>query len=97
MITAKEFFRNKLHEMHPNRVCISLANELITAEQGMRWAHEFKQLHLHLHGVMQGLHIESKPIPPDIAEIIELNWDKLIDGSPTVGKAGGDASVSDGK
>ena len=47
MITAEEFLRNKLRELHPNREVITLANEMITAEQGLRWAHEFKQLHLH--------------------------------------------------
>lgn len=44
--TAEEFFRNKLKELHPNREVISLAYEMISAEQGLRWAHEFKQLHL---------------------------------------------------
>lgn len=47
MITAEEFFRNKIKEQKPNREVITLSQELITAEQGMRWAHEFKQLHLH--------------------------------------------------
>ena len=47
MITAEEFFRNKIKEQNPNREVITLSQELITAEQGMRWAHEFKQLHLH--------------------------------------------------
>jgi hypothetical protein len=47
MITAEEFFRNKVKEQNPNREVITLSQELITAEQGMRWAHEFKQLHLH--------------------------------------------------
>lgn len=47
MITAEEFFRNKIKEQNPNREVITLSQELITAEQGMRWALEFKQLHLH--------------------------------------------------
>lgn len=47
MITAEEFFRNKIKEQNPNREVITLSQEVITAEQGMRWAHEFKQLHLH--------------------------------------------------
>lgn len=47
MITAEEFFRNKLKELQPFKDVITLNNEIITAEQGMRWAHEFKQLHLH--------------------------------------------------
>lgn len=47
MITAEEFFRNKIKEQNPNREVITLSQELITAEQGMRWVHEFKQLHLH--------------------------------------------------
>lgn len=52
MITAEEFFRSKLKETQPFKELVSLHNEMITAEQGMRWAHEFKQLHLH--NVMQG-------------------------------------------
>ena len=47
MITAEEFFRNKIKELCPNQEVVTLSQELITAEQGLRWAHEFKQLHLH--------------------------------------------------
>ena len=47
MITAEEFFRKKIKEQNPDREVVTLNQELITAEQGMRWAHEFKQLHLH--------------------------------------------------
>ena len=47
MITAEEFFINKIKELHPNKEVVTLSQELITAEQGLRWAHEFKQLHLH--------------------------------------------------
>lgn len=47
MITAEEFFRNKIKEKNPNIEIVTLNRELITAEEGMRWAHEFKQLHLH--------------------------------------------------
>lgn len=46
-MTAEEFFRNKLKELQPFKEVITLNNEMITAEQGMRWAHELKQLHLH--------------------------------------------------
>ena len=52
MITAEEFFRNKIKELHPYKEVVTLSQELITAEQGLRWAHEFKQLHLH--GVVRG-------------------------------------------
>lgn len=45
MITAEEFFRNKIKEKNPNIEVVTLSRELITAEEGMRWAHEFKQLH----------------------------------------------------
>lgn len=45
--TAEEFFRNKIKEKNPNIEVVTLSRELITAEEGMRWAHEFKQLHLH--------------------------------------------------
>lgn len=44
MITAEEFFRNKLKELQPFRSLINLRDEVITAEQGMRWAHEFNKL-----------------------------------------------------
>jgi ribosomal protein L37AE/L43A len=45
MLTAEEFFRNKIKELHPNKRVVTLSQELITAEQGLRWAHEFKELH----------------------------------------------------
>lgn len=40
-ITAEGFFRGKLKEINPAQAIITLANELISAEQGMRWAKEF--------------------------------------------------------
>jgi hypothetical protein len=40
-LTAEEFFRNKLKELNPFQQVVTLSGELITAEQGMRWAHEF--------------------------------------------------------
>lgn len=43
-LTAEEFFRDKIKQLQPNKEVITLANEMITAEQGMRWAHEFKKL-----------------------------------------------------
>jgi hypothetical protein len=46
MITAEEFFRNKIKEKNPNKEVVTLSRELITAEEGMRWAHEFKEMHL---------------------------------------------------
>ena len=66
MITAEEFFRQKLQELQPNRAVITLANEMITAEQGMRWAHEFKQLHLHnVSGLLSCRYCNSKNILKD--------------------------------
>lgn len=47
MIAAEEFFRIKIKKQNPNIEIVNLSQELITAEQGMQWAHEFKQLHLH--------------------------------------------------
>lgn len=43
MITAEEFFRNKIKELHPKAKNITLHWETITAEQGLRWAHEYAQ------------------------------------------------------
>ena len=48
--TAEEFFRNKIKEIYErNKVdkpVITLSRELMNAEEAMRWAHEFKELHL---------------------------------------------------
>jgi len=43
MMTAEEFFRNKLRELYPNKKEIILSGETITAEQGMKWAHEYSK------------------------------------------------------
>lgn len=43
-MTAEEFFRKKIKEKCPNQEIVTLANNLITAEDGMRWAYEFSQL-----------------------------------------------------
>lgn len=44
MVTAEEFFRQKLKEQSPIREVITLSQELITAEQGMRWGYEYTKL-----------------------------------------------------
>lgn len=49
MITAEEFFRQKLKEQCPFKEVITLSQELITAEQAMRWAHEFSLLKSKFH------------------------------------------------
>ena len=43
MQTAEEFFRKKVKETQPNKQVITLSQELITAEQALRWAHEFAE------------------------------------------------------
>lgn len=43
-LTAEEFFRGKLKEINPIQFVVTLANELISAEQGMRWAKEYSDL-----------------------------------------------------
>jgi hypothetical protein len=40
-MTAEDFFRKKLKELNPIQTVITLSRELITAEQGMRWAKEY--------------------------------------------------------
>ena len=45
MKTAEEFFRDKIRELEPNKAVIALRHEIVNAEQAMRWAHEFKELH----------------------------------------------------
>ncbi len=44
-ITAEEFFRTKLKEQSNSDKEITLSTTTITAEQGMRWAHEYKHLY----------------------------------------------------
>jgi hypothetical protein len=41
--TAEEFFRGKIKQANPDKEVITLSRETITAEAGMRWAHEFAQ------------------------------------------------------
>ena len=41
VMTAEDFFRKKLKELNPLQTVITLSGELITAEQGMRWAKEY--------------------------------------------------------
>ena len=43
METAEEFFRKKIKDLNPIKEVITLSQELITAEQAMRWAHEFAE------------------------------------------------------
>lgn len=45
-MTVEEFFRKKIKEKNPNIEVVTLSKELITAEEGVQWANEFKQLHL---------------------------------------------------
>lgn len=48
--------------------------------------HEFEQSHKH--SVMQVLASRMQDCPPDIAEAIAKNFDKLLDASPTVASEG---------
>lgn len=41
-MTAEEFFKRKLKELQPTKTDLTLSQESITAEQGMKWAKEFK-------------------------------------------------------
>ena len=41
MITAEEFFRQKIQDGHPIQLVVTLSTVLITAEQGIRWAKEY--------------------------------------------------------
>lgn len=43
-IIAEEFFRAKIKELNPNQEVTTLSREMITGEQGLRWAHEFTSL-----------------------------------------------------
>lgn len=43
-MTVEEFFRKKIKEKNPNIEVVTLSKELITAEEGVQWANEFKQL-----------------------------------------------------
>jgi len=45
MITAEEYFRNKLKELYPDKKEITLSLINITAEQGMLWAFEYAKLY----------------------------------------------------
>ena len=49
MKTAEEFFRQKLKEQSPFQEIVTLSQVLITAEQGMRWAHEYAKLKTEFH------------------------------------------------
>lgn len=49
MITAKEFFRDKIKELHPHMETITLWKITITAEQGMRWGYEYSILKAKFH------------------------------------------------
>jgi hypothetical protein len=59
MITVEEFFRQKLKEQTPFREVITLSQELITAEQGMRWGYEYAKLYA------------KEELPKKISEAIE--------------------------
>ena len=83
MIQIVEQTHNEKVEMYKKCTKMELIGMLISSNLHLEAV--IKQLHKPV--VMQGLHIESKPIPQDIAEIVEQNFDKLIDSSPTVGNS----------
>lgn len=55
-----------------------------------------EQSNSHKHSVMQGLALKIQNCPPDILEIVERNWDKLITASPTVADGAAGKTVSAG-
>ena len=45
METVEEFFRKKVQAINPGVAVITLSQELIRAESGLRWAKEYSDLH----------------------------------------------------
>jgi len=45
METTEEFYRKKVQAINPGVAVITLSQELITAESGLRWAKEYSDLH----------------------------------------------------
>lgn len=72
MITAEEFFRQKLKEQSPIREVITLSQELITAEQGMRWGYEYSILKAKFH-VEEALKQASEKFDADCNKYAVLN------------------------
>ena len=69
--TAEEFFRQKIKEMSPFQQCITLSGELITAETGMRWAHEYAEYVL-------GVAAEKATIQYDEVGSLEVSKESII-------------------
>jgi hypothetical protein len=69
-ITAEEFFRNKIKELHPGKKDFALSQQQITAEQGLRWAHEFKELHCEHQAAM---YFRCKPFTGDMWSFLLVN------------------------
>jgi hypothetical protein len=76
-MTAEEFFRKKIKEKCPHQEVVTLANSLITAEDGMRWAYEFSQL-----AQQETLYTEQQIMEAmlQISEYYANNLGKNIDG-----------------
>ena len=72
MITAEEFFRQKIKEQTPFREVITLSQEIITAEQGMRWGYEYAKLYAkeELQDLLD-IGCYSEYLPKKISEAIE--------------------------
>ena len=51
-ITAEEFFRKKIRELNPIQSVITMSTEIITAEQGLRWAKEFSDARIAASGYL---------------------------------------------
>jgi hypothetical protein len=69
-MTAEGFFRKKIKEKYPHQEIVTLADNLITAEDGMRWAYEFSQL-------------PQQEISDE--EIEDVAWEKFITDSGRFG------------
>ena len=73
METAEEFFRNKIKELNPNQAVITLSNEVIFAEQAMRWAKEYSdQQSKAKDGEIALLEVQLKSSKQDVAELKEV-------------------------
>jgi hypothetical protein len=70
-MTAEEFFRKKIKEKYPHQEVVTLADNLITAEDGMRWAYEFSQLPQPMR-----FHCVSKEISDE--EIEDIAWEVYV-------------------
>lgn len=83
-ISAEQFYREKFRDLHKMSTEFSLSVQSVNLEVAMRWAHEFKDLHVdHEKQTIIGLELENRSLKLALLKCKKFVGDYRLKLEPT--------------